>query len=169
MDCKGSIECRRTGIEDLRCPSVMDIIRGHKGNAGMAMHDVVPVEEPPAESPGVLQGTETLGKLRTVFKRLELRFRIRIVIAYMGSAMGLGDTEIGEQKGHRLGFHAGSPVGVERELCGRDRLLDTGLANQLFGQRGRFPRGDHPADNIAAEHIKDDVEVKVRPLHRALQ
>jgi len=60
MNCKGGIECRRTDSEDLRRPPVMYIVRGHKGNARMAMHGVVPVEERPAQSPGVLPGTETL-------------------------------------------------------------------------------------------------------------
>ena len=41
----------------------MHILRGHIGNPAVAMFRVVPVEEWPAEGPGVLQGTEALGKL----------------------------------------------------------------------------------------------------------
>ena len=77
------LQARRPCFEDLRCPPVVHILRGHKRDTGVAMPGVIPVEKLPAESSGVLQGTEAPGKLGAVLECLELRFRERIVIAHM--------------------------------------------------------------------------------------
>jgi len=47
---------------------------------------------------------------------------------------------------------------------GQDDLLLAGFLDQLAGESSAFARGDHPADDIAAEDVQDDVEVKVGPL-----
>ena len=39
----------------------------------------------------------------------------------------------------------------------------------LLGQFGAFARRHHPADDVTAEDVEDDVEVKVGPLGRAAQ
>ena len=39
----------------------------------------------------------------------------------------------------------------------------------LLGQFGAFARRHHPADDVAAEDVEDDVEIEVGPLGRAAQ
>ena len=41
--------------------------------------------------------------------------------------------------------------------------------NESFGQFRALPVGDHPADDIAAEDIEDDVQIEVGPLRRPAQ
>ena len=164
MGLKGGIHGHRAGFQDLRCPSVVDILRRHKGDAAVAVLGVVPAEERAAEGPGVLQGAEALRKLRAILQGFELGLRERIVVAHMGAAMGLGDAKISEQQRHCPGFHTRTPVGMQGELPERDVLPGAGLADQCLGQRSRLPRGHHPTDDIAAEHVEDDVEIEVAPL-----
>src|ERR1022692_2612173 len=49
-----------------------------------------------------------------------MALREGIVVGDVRAAVGLGDAQIGEQKGHGLGGHGGTPVGVEGELAGDD-------------------------------------------------
>src|SRR5450755_4444607 len=53
---------------------------------------------------------------------------------------------------------------MEPQLVRLDVLLFASFLDQLSGQFGAFPRGHHPADDIPAEDIEDDVKVKVGPL-----
>jgi len=61
---------------------------------------VVPGKERLAESTGFFDAGETLRELGTILEGLELRLGKRVVIAGMRPAVGFGDPEIGEQKGH---------------------------------------------------------------------
>ena len=51
-----------------------------------------------------------------------------------------------------------------RELVRQDVLLFASLLDELAGQCGAFARRHHPADDVAAEDVENDVEVKVGPL-----
>ena len=44
-----------------------------------------------------------------------------------------------------------------------------GFLDELLGQFGGFPMGDHPAGDVAAEDVEDDVEIEVGPLGRPQQ
>jgi len=46
-------------------------------------------------------------------------------------------------------------------------VLADGLLDELLGQFGAFPGRDHPAGDVAAEDVEDDVEIEVGPLGRA--
>jgi len=87
----------------------------------------------------------------------------------MGAAVGLGDAEVGQQLGDDLGFHGRAAVGVERQLVCDDLLFGVRLGDQAFGQGGRLLGGDHPADDVAAEDVQDDVQIVVGPLGRPLE
>ena len=78
----------------------------------------------------------------------------------IGSTVGLGHAKIGQQQGHRFGPHDRSTVCMKTELAGLDVLLFAGSFDELLGQLGAFARGHHPADDVTAEHVEDDVEVK---------
>src|SRR5664280_1289665 len=71
----------------------------------MAVLFVVPLEELLAEGAAVLNAAEAIWKLRAVLHGSELAFRIGVVVGNIGSAVALGDAQIGHQKGDRLGPH----------------------------------------------------------------
>ena len=71
----------------------------------MAMLLVVPGEEFAAERQAVVVGRKPLRELRSVLERLELAFREWIVVGGIGTAVGLGHTEIGQQQSDGLGSH----------------------------------------------------------------
>ena len=66
--------------EDLFGLAVVDHRRRQQADPGVTMLVVVVAEEITAESAGVLNASEALRKLRAVLHRLELRFRVRVVI-----------------------------------------------------------------------------------------
>ena len=50
---------------------------------------------------------------------------------------------------------------------GLNAVLRAGLGDQALGERRALVRGQHPADDVPAEDVEDDVEIEVRPLGRA--
>lgn len=86
---------------------------------------------------------------------VEVRLAEGVVIAGVGPAVGLGDAQVGEEQGDRLGLHAGAAVGVQSELAGADVLFVAGLGDKLLGQSGGFAGSNHPADQVAAGDIDD--------------
>ena len=105
-----------------------------ESEAGVAMMRVVGVEELAAERPGVLKGGELAGEARAVLQGLELRFAVGVVVTDPGAAVGLGDSQVGQEQRDRFGGHAAAPVGVQGELPGRDVLGPDGGRDQLLGQ-----------------------------------
>ena len=81
--------------------------------------------------------------------------------------MGLGHLQVNQQLSHGFGAHAGAAVCMQREHTRGNVLLGHGLGDQLLGQLRALARRDHPAHDIAAEDIKDHVQMKVGPLDRA--
>jgi hypothetical protein len=130
---------------------------------------VVPPEKILAECAAVGETAEAIRELRTVLQGPELAFRIRVVIGYIRSAVGLGDAEIGHEEGHRLGRHDPATVGVDVELTGGNLVLANGLLNELLGQFRALPMHDHPADGIATEDVEDDIEIEIGPFGRTQQ
>jgi hypothetical protein len=57
--------------------------------SGLAVMDLVPLEERLAEAASVFYGTETIWEAWAVFQGAELAFRIRIVVGDMRTAVGL--------------------------------------------------------------------------------
>ena len=78
----------------------------------------------------------------------------------MGAARRLGQAGIGQRKGHRLGCHDRAATGMDRHLIWNDALLGEGLGNELASQCGSFRMRQHPAGDVAAEYIQDDVDIK---------
>src|SRR5262249_4486515 len=87
-----------------------------QANPTMMMLMVVPLKEGACPSAGIRQTAELGRKARPIFQRLELTFRIRIVVRDMRSRMGLGHAQIGQQLRDTLGRHRAPPIGVQREL-----------------------------------------------------
>jgi len=95
-------------------------------------------------------------------------FRIGVVVRNIWSAVSLGEAQVG-QKGDWLGSHDPAAVRMDVELAGGDLVFANGLLDELLGQFGGFPMGDHPAGDVAAEDVEDDIEIEVGPLGRTQQ
>ena len=65
----------------------MDRLRGVQGDPGMAVLGVVVGEENSAELAGLTEAGEFTGKYGTVFKCLELCFRVRVIVGYVRAGM----------------------------------------------------------------------------------
>jgi len=135
----------------------------------MLVLTVVPREEAAAKAPGILSRAEPFGKVRAIFERLKLRFRIRVVIGRMGPRVSFGDAQIRQEERHGLRRHTRPSVGVDRELIFLDSLFLTGFLDQLRRQNSRLSMSHHPAGDITAEDVHDDVEIEVAPFDGALE
>ena len=51
---------------------------------------------------------------------------------------------------------------MQRELTGLDVLFLTTLFDQPFGQLRAFVISDHPAGDVTAENIEEDVQVEMQ-------
>src|SRR3981189_1154753 len=132
----------------------------------MTMLGVVPGKECLAVRPGILDATDAIREVRTIFKRLEVRFGEGIVIANIRLTMSLDDLQIDQQGSDGLRSHAGAAIGVQCEATRFDVLSGDGISNQHFGQFSSLPGSDHPAHYVAAEDVEDHVQMEVRPLAR---
>ena len=155
--------------DDFVGPAVMEDLWGEQPAAGVMMLGVVPGEEDLAEAAGILDGTETIWELRTILQGFELTLRERVVIGDVRVAVGLGDAQVGEEQGDRLGGHRSAAIGMDGELVRHDVLLAAGLTNQPLGQLGALAFGDHPADDVAAEDVEDHIEIELGPFDRPEQ
>src|SRR5271165_3401358 len=108
---------------------------------------VVPAKKVLTEGACVLDRAETIGKLRSVLEGFELTFRAGIVIRDMQPTVRLGDSQVRQQEGNRLGGHRGTAVGMEVELASNDELLIASVGDQALGELGTFAIGHHPADD----------------------
>ena len=48
--------------------TVMHLVRGHEADAGVVVIPVIPIEEPAAEAPGVLDAAEALWEARLILQ-----------------------------------------------------------------------------------------------------
>ena len=130
---KGSLQNLGSLIINLLCHSVVKLLGSHQSNTGMAMFFVIPIEKWMTEIPGILNRSEPVGKLRTILQGFELRFGIRIVIAHVRPTVCFSDSQISQKMRNHLWPHAGSPVGMHRELAGFNVLLDAAFFDKPFG------------------------------------
>ena len=149
--------------QHIRCSVMMDIIGGEHRDPGMAVLGVVPGEERPAEGDGGGNVFEAAREAGVILQGLELRFGERVVVADLGAAQRAGDPEVGEELGGALAGHRRAAVRMQGEHLGLDALLETGFLDQRRSERGVLPIGNHPAHDVAAEDVEQDIEVEGRP------
>ena len=130
---------------------------------------VVPIKKRSDPSPGILQRTEEIREVGTVFHSLELRLRVRIVIRDARSRMSLGYAQISQQHCQRFGLHRTAAIGMQGQLIRQDPLLVAGLADQFLGQGDRLAIGEQPAWDVATEDVDDDVQLVIGSLRRTQQ
>lgn len=98
-------------------------------------HGVVPEEEVPAVSPGVMEGSEAIGEARAILEGLEWRLGERVVVGDARRGVALGHAEIGQEQSRGFRGHAGASIGMDRQLPLDDsEALGTG-GDELLGQR----------------------------------
>src|SRR5450432_3235487 len=117
----------------------------------------------------MFDGAESVGKVGPVLQRLEMRFREGIVVRRLRSRMCFGDAQVGEQQGYRLRHHRRAAIGVDGELVGFDAFTTVAVAQEALCKRGELAMGNHPADDVSAEDVDDDVDVEVAPFARSEQ
>jgi len=115
----------------------------------------------------MLLGAAAWREIGAVLQRLELRLGERVVVGDVRPRVALGDREVGQQEGHRLGCHRRTAISVQGELVRRDAVAPAGLVDERLRDRGAFPCGQRPADDVAAEDVEDHVQVEVGPLGRS--
>src|SRR5664279_5144055 len=120
------------GVDGLGAP-VVHVGRDVQPQTGVPVLVVVPAEEGLTVHASRFDRGEAGGEVGPVLQRLELGLGVWVVIAHVRSGVGLGDPEVGEQQGDRLGRHRAAPVGVQGQLVAADVLLGTGLADQRLG------------------------------------
>jgi hypothetical protein len=64
--------------------AMVRLVRGHEADPGMVMVLVVPVEELPAETSGVLDAAEAPWEARLIFQGFEMAFGERVVVDVCG-------------------------------------------------------------------------------------
>src|SRR5437867_10344753 len=169
MEPVGTEKCLLPRGDDLAGAPEVDGLGRHHADPGVAMLGVVPGEELTAKRSPILHGSKPVGEAWAVLEGLELRLRVRVVIGDVRPREGLRDAEVGQEHGDRLAIHGRAAVGVDDELARADLLLLAGVLDEPFGEgRVLLPR-EHPSGNVAAEDVKDHVEVEVGPLHRTEQ
>jgi len=165
----GGVEHAGPGRVELGRLAVVDGGGGHQPDPGVAVLVVVPVKEHAAVPAGVLDIVEALGELGPVLQRLEVRLAVGVVAGGVRARVCFCDAEVREQERDGLGALRGAAIGVQREQRGRDLLLLGGLLNQRLSELAVLAVLHGPADDVAAEHVEDHVQIEVRPLRRALQ
>ena len=166
---EGGIQSGLADDPQVCCQAVVDAVRCHVGDATGAVLVVVPGEEGLAVGTRVFDAAEARGELGSVLQGFELRLRVRVVVRDVGSAVALGDIEIDQQAGHRLGAHGGTAIGMQGQPARLDIMARHGVSDELLGQLRTLARGDEPAHDEAAEDVQDDVQVEARPLGRSLE
>ena len=121
---------------------------------------VIPVKKSLAESTTVLDAPKAIPELRPILEGAELTLGIRIVVRDVRPTMRLGNAQIGELQSYRFGPHRRATVRMERELTRLDALFFAALFDQSLGQLRAFTIRDHPAGNVAAEHVEEHVHAE---------
>jgi len=68
----------------------------------MTMLFVIPIKKYLTKGSGILNRTKAFRELRTILQRLELGFRVWVVIAHMWSAVGFSYPQIAEKMCNHL-------------------------------------------------------------------
>ena len=129
---EGGIQCGLALDHADVSEAMMHVGRREHPDASVVMLLVVPSEEVARIAPRILDLPEALGKTRSIFERLEVGLAEGIVVGDVRSGVGLGDAEVREQQGDRLGRHRRAAVGVDGQLPTLDSLARAGLGDQLL-------------------------------------
>lgn len=77
--------------------------------------------------------------------------------------------EFFQRRQHRRAFHRAAVIRMQHNRATRQTLGQTGLAQQLRRQLGRFGNMDLMSNNFAAVDVEHHVPIKIQPLHACRQ
>ncbi len=103
--------------------TVVLLVRRKQAKAGMVMPVVVPVEKGATKGLCVFQASKAVRKFRSILERLEMGFRVRVVIVRSRTAMRSCDAETGQELRHHLRRHRRATVGMDGQLLGFDSMF----------------------------------------------
>ena len=122
MSRESGVECLLASSKHLRRTAVMDSRRREHADARVVMLMVVPMEERLAEGMPVLLRAEPIGKLRSVFHRLELALGKRVIVRYMRPAVRFHNAQRGQKLGYGVRFHRRPPIAMDDQFARLDVL-----------------------------------------------
>lgn len=128
----------------------------------VAVLGVVPVDEAEHPFAGLLQGDEALGREPgTVLQRPEQRFGVGVVVAHPRTAARRRDSEVVEFLQECRCLHGAAVIGVQdQRLVLRSQVLPpVRLFDELTGKLAVLGGVDLLADDLAAEHVDDQVQI----------
>ena len=135
----GSLQDLLTLIQNGLSSSEMNIGRREETDSAVMMFVVVPAEELlPPKSRASLLTTKTFRIIGSIFQGFELCFRERIIVGNVWTGVGLRDTQIGHEQGHRFRRHRTAAVRMNRQLTRLNALANTSGCDQFFRQTGRI-------------------------------
>jgi hypothetical protein len=147
----------------------VDFIRRQRSKSVVIVFELVPLEKSRQWPRASTIVPKCSGKTEAILERFELCLAKGIVVGYMRPRMGFGDAEIREQKRDVLRGHLRAAVSVNRQRSRANVLTLAGFRNGFFCELGVLAVRDHLTDDITAEYIQNDVEVKVTPLRGTVQ
>jgi len=100
----------------------------------------------------LFEAAEAIGEVGAIPHGIELRLRVRVDFTGVRSAVALGDVQVDQQAGHRIGAHGRTANGVQREHPGLDIVPGDRLGDELLGQVGAL-----------VKRSKDETSVKPYP------
>ena len=124
---------------------------------------VVPIEECPCPTAGGDDAAKPGRIIGPILHRLELRLGKGIVIGCMGPGMTFANTKVNQQLSNCFGDHRRAAIGMQSQLLAINSLLAIAFSNELLGQVARLTFGYHPANHIATEDIKNDIQIEELP------
>ena len=148
----------------------MTLCRCHEADSAVAMCLVVPVRQLGDPAPSGQQILEPLDRqLGAVLQRSERRLHVRIVVAHGLPASRVGHAQALHGGEHGFAFHVRAIVRVHRQLARANVLPRADVSQQLAGQLGTLAVKHLPANDLAAEQVLGQVQVKVLAAHLGRQ
>ncbi len=130
---------------------------------------VVMLEERREYSAAVVKAVEPVGERRRILQRFEQALAEGVVVALLRPAEAGLDTQVGEFFGQGPGSHRRPPIRMQCDLVGRKVFAHRDLFDEVASQRAGLAGAEHPAHDITAEDVDDDIQIEVRPLRRRLE
>ncbi len=138
-------------------PALEDVGRRVAVQAAVLMFVVVPAEEVVAPATCMGGVGEAPGVVGLGLEGLEVRFRVGIVVAHPRSGVTDADLQFGEQVDEARRGHRRAAVLMHGE-AGSRRVSRYTAADEATGERAALGAGDHPADDISAVQVDQDIQ-----------
>ncbi len=166
---EGGVEDGSAARESRRGEAVVHLVRRAEAERAVMVFVVVPVEEARGVARACSMQPKRSGKPGRYLSVLKGDSEKGLSFETCGRECVLVTPRSASSNATDLLVIGAAAVGVERELPGLDALAAARLVDELAGEGRALLVRDHPADDVAAEDVEDDVQVEVGPLLRPEQ